>query len=119
MSGVDKTTLEASFDSQEEAEAAVRKLTALRGDRFRMESAAAGADFGAKAANRDAIASGAASAMLYGGAELEAAEELGTGVPEYDPAASKASAIRLAADIPGISVEQARRVITESGGTLI
>ncbi|WP_217597114.1 hypothetical protein [Cohnella sp. GbtcB17] len=115
---MDKTTLEASFDSQEEAEAAVRKLTALRGDRFRMESAAAGADFGAKAGRKDAIASGVASAMLYGGAELEAAEELGTGAAEYSPAASKAGAIHLTADIPGESVEQARRVIQDTGGTL-
>lgn len=118
MSDVDKTTLEASFDSQEEAEAAVRKLTALRGDRFRMESAAAGADFGSKAGRQDAIASGVASAMLYGGAELEAAEELGTGAAEYGPGASKAATIHLTADIPGESVEQARRVIQDTGGTL-
>ncbi|CAI6017713.1 hypothetical protein [Cohnella sp. JJ-181] len=115
---MDKTTLEASFDSQEAAEAAVRKLTALRGDRFRMESAAAGADFGAKAGRKEAIESGIASIMLYGAAELEAAEELGTGAAEYNPAASKASAIHLSADIPGESVEQARRVIQDTGGTL-
>ncbi|MEK0312987.1 hypothetical protein [Cohnella sp. 56] len=116
---MDKTTLEASFDSQEEAEAAVRKLTALRGDRFRMESAAAGADFGSRAGQQNAIASGIASAMLYGGAELEAAEELGTGASEYGPGASKAAAIRLTADIPGESVERARKVISETGGTLV
>jgi hypothetical protein len=100
--------VQATFATQEQAEAAVRKLASLRGDRFRLER------------------SGAAAPS----ASVEFASSLGEMVPAYPSeegvtASALASdamwsdgAFMLSADIPAEAAEQARRVIQDAGGSL-
>lgn len=106
---MDMQSLQASFHHQEQAEEAVRKLVALRANRFRMERSGGGADFGSKQASADASMS-ELSASLIGASRTEAAAELGTdsapGQPDFN----------LTVDVPAEAVEMARKVIASVGG---
>ncbi len=105
--------LEASFASQEQAEAAVRKLASLRGNRFRLSRAGAG-ESGGEYVESNAQMNAVANALLYGGTELEMADEPGSA-----PGGSAAAAFTLSVDVPAEAAEQARQVVTQAGGSLI
>lgn len=88
---MDIQTIQARFPTQEQAEAAVRKLSFLRGDRFRVE--------------RDGSGMSAAAGdepLEWGGAE-----------------SAVASPFSLSADIPATIAEQARGVILGAGGEMM
>lgn len=100
--------MQASFERQEQAEEAIRKLASLRADRFRMERAVHGPDFGSAAAQGTTMSELADSLVV--GARMEAGEELGT-VP--------AAPFSLSAHVPVEALEQAKKVISQAGGSLI
>lgn len=101
--------MHASFEHQEQAEEAIRKLASLRADRFRMERAIHGPDFGSAAAAPEANMSELADSLLSG-TRMEAGAELGT-APE--------ALFSLSAHVPAEAYEQAKKVISQAGGSLI
>ena len=109
---MDMQPLQASFEHQEQAEEAIRKLAALRGDRFRMERAIHGPDFGSAVASAPEATTmnRLADELLTGGARVEAADELGA-LPPSAP-------FSLSARIPAEALEQARKVIEQAGGRI-
>ncbi|RUS48512.1 hypothetical protein [Cohnella sp. AR92] len=106
---MDMLSLQASFSTQEQAEEAVRKLASLRANRFRMERATGGIDFGSKLSGADSSLS-ELSASLLGDSRMEAANELGTTTGEENPA------FNLTVDVPSEAMEKARKVISQAGG---
>jgi hypothetical protein len=119
MTLLEMRPLQANFPSQEQAESAIRKLSALRGDRFRLERAAdapSGA-FGSSDAGylQTADDSGMTAALssegaLYSG-ELSGAGDNWTG-------GTPSAEFSLSVHIPADAVEQARTVIVQAGGQL-
>ncbi|XID95395.1 hypothetical protein ACF3MZ_13140 [Paenibacillaceae bacterium WGS1546] len=117
MNTMDMQPLQAGFASQDQAESAVRKLSALRGDRFRLERAEAAIDLGDSYAHTadDSGMTAAVSAegALYSGDSAAGADDRlpfgGAGSLEYT----------LSASIPAEALEQARTVIRQAGGRLI
>lgn len=101
--------MQASFEHQEQAEEAIRKLASLRADRFRMERTVQGADFGSAVAAAQPAAMNELANRLVGDAAVEAAGELGA-LPEAD--------FHLSVHVPTDALEQARSVITQAGGRL-
>jgi len=101
--------MHASFEHQEQAEEAIRKLASLRADRFRMERAVHGPDFGSAAAVNAGNLSELASSLV-GGAHMEAGVELGS-----EPAAP----FSLSAHVPLEAIEQAKKVISQAGGVVL
>ncbi len=92
-------SLHAAFNSQEEAESAIRKLSALRGDQFRLEKM--------PGTNKDAIFTDSALSA----SSVEASGSLG----EF---ASPEALYSLSVKVPGSASEQARKVIRDAGGNL-
>ena len=90
--------MHAAFNSQDEAESAIRKLSALRGDQFRLERI--------PGTEADAIFTDSAP-----GFSVEASSTLG----EF---ASPEALFSLSVKIPGSATEQARTVIRDAGGIL-
>ncbi|MBB6675387.1 hypothetical protein [Cohnella nanjingensis] len=114
MKTLDMQRLQASFTSQDQAEEAIRKLTALRGNRFRMAREGAGADFGSGVVDANAQMNAMANSLLYGASEPELGDELGrSAVLESEAAFS------LSADVPASAIEQARQVVAQAGGTVV
>jgi hypothetical protein len=106
---LDMQPLHASFDDQDQAEEAIRKLASLRGNRFRMERAVHGDDFGSGAAVAPAAGTmNELAGELLAGSSIEAGAELG-----HEPPAALFS---LSLDIPAEAAEQARKVIEQAGG---
>ncbi|MBB6729731.1 hypothetical protein [Cohnella zeiphila] len=101
--------LEAVFSSQEQAEEAIRKLASLRADRFRMERPVRGA-VEASTAYDGAVPMNRLAESLLADAGIEAADELGARGDE--------PMFRLSAVVPPEAMDQARRVIAQSGGTV-
>ncbi|MBN2983290.1 MULTISPECIES: hypothetical protein [Cohnella] len=87
---MDMVSMAASFPSQDQAERAVRKLAALRADRFRMERL------------------GGEAGSLPGDQGIEASGELGE--------ADSAEAFSLSVQVPAAAARQARTVIEQAGG---
>ncbi len=120
MNGVDRQTLQASFASQDAAESAIRKLSALRGDNFRLEKKGS-VDPGRTP--QAALTSGRANVPgdytdtdeIYTGGmglyEAEASSNLG----EF---ASPEALYSLSVQVPGLAAEQARTVLLQAGGTV-
>jgi hypothetical protein len=96
---VEMQSLHAAFNSQEEAESAIRKLSALRGDQFRLEKM--------PVSNSDAIFTDSAVPAL----SVEASSALGE-------IASPEALYSLSVHVPGSASEQARKVIRDAGGRL-
>lgn len=92
-------SLHAAFNSQEEAESVIRKLSALRGDRFRLEKI--------PGSETDAIFTDSALTAL----SVEASSALG----EF---AGSEALYSLSVNVPGSATEQARTVIMDAGGIL-
>ncbi|MFC5405137.1 hypothetical protein [Cohnella soli] len=99
---MDMQPLHAGFETQDQAEAAIRKLGALRGDRFRLS----------RTSVPDAI--GAAGDMTDAGTEFS--EEIGLTAAGFAPNAIE---FTLSASVPGAAAEQARAVIEQAGGRLL
>lgn len=115
---MDTHSLKASFASQEQAESAIRKLSALRGDRFRLEKASS-ADPGRTP--QAAMTSGRANVpgdytdtdeIFTGGYGLYN-EEASSNLGEF---ASPEALYSLSVQVPGSAAEQARTVILQNGG---
>lgn len=101
-------TINASFGSQEQAESAVRKLRALRGDCFRIECHGASAqDDGLSSSHIEF----AAEADLAGERVQRRAD-----ASDFVPEQTGGSSFTLSANIPNQAADQARRVIREAGG---
>ncbi|WP_027088266.1 hypothetical protein [Cohnella panacarvi] len=92
-------SLHAAFNSQEEAESAIRKLSALRGDQFRLEKI--------PSAESDEIFTDSAQPAF----SVEASGTLGE-------IASPKALYSLSVNVPGSATEQARSVIRDAGGIL-
>jgi hypothetical protein len=116
-------TFQARFASQEQAEAAVRKLAALRGDRFRVERVGSfpqsGMTGGANASADGLSAVGMSENEMptYSGvmaASEAASPEWGAGTEE-----AQAASFTLSAQVPAASAEQVRSVILGAGGEMI
>ncbi|MFD0672103.1 hypothetical protein [Cohnella sp. GCM10027633] len=111
-------SLQAAFNSQHEAESAIRKLSSLRADRFRLEKLGSGigepASTGVMEAatephdytDTDGIFTDTAAAF-----SVEASSTLG----EF---ASPEALYSLSVEVPGSATEQAREVIRQAGGIL-
>ena len=93
MTRMEMQPLQAAFASQDQAESVIRKLSFLRGDRFRLERA------------------DGASGDLAGNGRQEA--EFGS-----DLGASASSEFTLSVLIPTEAADQARTVIRQAGGEL-
>lgn len=115
-------SLNAAFNSQEEAESAIRKLSALRGDQFRLEKipgtemapkstrvmeALTSPDHVDNYTDTDAIFTDSARPAF----SVEASSTLG----EF---ASPEALFSLSVNVPGSATEQARTVIKDAGGIL-
>ncbi|MFC5467085.1 hypothetical protein ACFPPD_00010 [Cohnella suwonensis] len=99
---MDMQALHAGFETQDQAESAIRKLAALRSDRFRLSRATAGEAFGSETDLADASA--------------EFAEEIGLTATGF---AGNAIAFTLSANVPDKAREQARAVIEQAGGRIL
>lgn len=114
-------SLNAAFHCQDEAESAIRKLSALRGDQFRLEripgtemapkltgamKALTSPDQADSYTDTDAIFTDSAPAF-----SVEASSTLG----EF---ASPEALFSLSVKVPGSATEQARTVIRQAGGIL-
>ena len=100
---MDMEPLQARFETQDQAESVIRKLSALRSDRFRLERASAGA-----------AASSGGQAW-----SAEAGSDLGVIAASSDAAASAADAeFTLSAIVPAAAADQARTVIRQAGGVI-
>ncbi|MFC5703681.1 hypothetical protein ACFPVX_20540 [Cohnella faecalis] len=97
---MDMQPMHATFENQDDAEEAVRKLSALRGDRFRLEKVAG------KPAGVDSDASIEAAGSLGDPDSAFSSNETG-GVPAFT----------LSANIPAEALERARTVIEQAGGS--
>ncbi len=95
MNSMDMETLQARFATQDQAESVIRKLSALRSDRFRLERADA----------RD----GASSSDQHVNAEF--GSDLGS-------SAVDAAEFTLSAIVPKVAADQARTVIRQAGGEI-
>ncbi len=93
MTPMEMQPLQARFASQDQAESVIRKLSALRGDRFRLERA--GEAFGTSTGNARQ--------------DSEFGSDLGMTAP---------SEFTLSALIPTDAAEPARTVIRQAGGEL-
>ncbi|MBO9599904.1 MAG: hypothetical protein J7559_19045 [Cohnella sp.] len=115
-------SLHASFNSQEEAESAIRKLSALRGDQFRLEKipgteiapkstrvmeALTSPDHADNYTDTDEIFTDSALPAF----SVEASSTLG----EF---ASTEALYSLSVKVPGSATDQARSVIRDAGGIL-
>lgn len=106
---MDMQPMHAAFEHQEQAEEAIRKLASLRANRFRMERAIHSPDFGSATAANAANLSELTDKLLSS-ARVEAASELGT-----EPSVP----FSLSAHVPAEAFEQAKKVITQAGGSII
>ncbi|TJY43462.1 hypothetical protein E5161_06160 [Cohnella pontilimi] len=115
---MDTHTIQARFATQEEAESAVRKLSSLRGDRFRLERESGGYTRMAASEMASEPAPGAMNASEPAGAPVQ--NFSGTLANEFasDVGTAPAAAFTLSADVPASVTEQARRVIQDAGGEL-
>lgn len=111
-------SLQAAFNTQDEAESAIRKLSALRGDRFRLEKLGSGTDQPASTGAMEAIAdphgftdTGGVFTDSAAASSVEASSTLG----EF---ASPEALYSLSVHVPGSVSEQAREVIRQAGGLL-
>ncbi|WP_239617436.1 hypothetical protein [Cohnella mopanensis] len=97
-------SLQAKFDTQDQAESVIRKLASLRGDRFRLE----------RASSAGAVSSAPEFSQTTAlDSRLEASEEL-------TPAQTSSNAeFTLSAIVPGDASDQARTVILQAGGEII
>jgi hypothetical protein len=116
---LDMHTIHARFTTQEEAESVVRKLSSLRGDRFRLERETGGYT---RMATPETASGQTLDAMIP-------SEPAGSPVENYSGVASTefasdagsvpAAAFTLSANIPPESSEQARKVILDAGGQMM
>ena len=100
---MDMQAIQARFATQQQAEAAVRKLAALRGDQFRLERQGVGA------------ADAAVSTDL---ADMDALGAL-TEFQPVDGEVSSFLSFSLSAVVPAMATEQARSVIADAGGQMM
>ncbi len=103
MSRMDMEPLQARFETQDQAESVIRKLSALRSDRFRLERTSAGA----------AASSGGQSWNAEIGSDLGA-----IATPSNAYATSAAAEFTLSAIVPAAAADQARTVIRQAGGVI-
>ena len=104
-------TISARFRSQEQAESAVRKLRALRGDCFRIECHG----------DADAAADSLSSLQVEFAAESDLAGEIARPNAADSPSSAAADQLAepsftLSASIPDQATDQAHSVIAEAGG---
>jgi hypothetical protein len=109
--------MQARFATQEQAEAAVRKLSSLRGDRLRIERESGYAEFGAPEAAGQPTEGMTAS--VPAGSPVESFSAAAADDYATDISAAPAAAFTLSADIPAAAAEQARKVIADNGGQLL
>lgn len=107
---MDSVTINARFGSQEQAESAVRKLRALRGDCFRIECHGAGASEEGLSSSRMEFA---AESELTGETVQRQAD-----ATQFTPDQNGGQSFSLSANIPDQAVDQARSVIQEAGGQM-
>jgi hypothetical protein len=117
---MDIQSIQARFSTQEQAEAAVRKLASLRGDRFRVEREGTFAQAGTPAVDADPSVDGLTGTVLAGNAiqsysGVMASAEVGGVGSEGAPTAS----FTLSANIPFLAADQARNVILGAGGEIM
>lgn len=122
---MDTQTIQARFSSQEQAESAVRKLAALRGDRFRIERhAAADSGTGSAAMLSNSEADGWAGSTGDAGVMSAADGAVGVAPNSWwgDDAAgggASAASFTLSANVPLIASGQAGKVIQSAGGEML
>jgi hypothetical protein len=96
--------IQASFTTQEQAEAAIRKLASLRGDGFRLENAGGGDQAGPY---REPNMLNENYMFLFWGDQADAA------------LSPPAGSFTLSANVPAAALEQARSVIASVGGQIL
>jgi hypothetical protein len=97
--------MQARFATQDQAESAMRKLSALRSDCFRLERAANYDDAGAEATADSSQFVDDLTASVLAGSVIQSS----LGDAEYT----------LSANVPGVASEQARNVILQAGGQIV
>jgi hypothetical protein len=115
---MDSQTLQARFASQEQAESAVRKLSSLRGDRFRLERATGYSENSTPDAAADPSPE-AFTASEPAGSPVENYSAVAASEFASDLGGAPAVAFTLSADVPMTMAEQARRVILDAGGQMM
>jgi hypothetical protein len=103
---MDMQPLQARFATQDQAESAMRKLTALRSDCFRLERTATYDDVGAEAIVDLAQSMDGLTASVLAGSGIQSFSGSGG---EYT----------LSANVPGAVTEQARTDILQVGGQVL
>jgi hypothetical protein len=130
MTALDMQPLQARFATQDQAEAAMRKLAALRSDRFRLERAGAGTAGEAFASaemqqpSQDAAIDGLAASVMEAGSAIQASAGVmaSTDVTAWGVTPQSSGLVAeftLSANVPDSATEQARTVIQQAGGELI
>ncbi|WP_349403249.1 hypothetical protein [Cohnella silvisoli] len=99
--------IQARFATQDQAESAMRKLAALRSDRFRLERVATSLDIDTSIEAAEDMSPLAASADA-------AAHQWGV-----SPEGSSSAVFTLSANVPDAATDQARTVILQAGGQII
>jgi hypothetical protein len=121
---LDMQPLQARFATQDQAESAMRKLTALRSDGFRLERTAAYDSAGAEAIvdlaqSLDGLtASALASSTIQPSSGVMESEEAGNQWG-FSPQGTSSGDYTLSANVPGMAAEQARTVILQAGGQIV
>jgi hypothetical protein len=102
---MDMQPMQARFVTQDQAESAIRKLTALRSDSFRLERAAAYDDVGTEATAYSSLSEDGFTASALAGSAI--------------PYSSGGAEYTLSANVPGEAADQARTVILQAGGQIV
>jgi hypothetical protein len=111
----DMQPLQARFATQEQAEAAMRKLAALRSDRFRLERAAL-----AEAPKGGGLEAGVFSeSAFYDSTALISGDETSSWGDESAGANTGLAEFMLSAHVPSMATEQARTVVEQAGGQVV
>jgi hypothetical protein len=122
---MDMLPMQARFATQDQAESAMRKLAALRSDRFRLERVAAYGDPGAEdAADSSQFVDGFTASVLAGSAIQSYSGVMASAVTGAEkwgvsPESGANAEFNLSADVPGAVAEQARTVILQAGGQML